>query len=464
MLFAKDNNTTTSIINADSSVYNGQLKNGKYHGKGILKWSDGRVYEGEFKNGLITGKGVFSQEIEYVYNKEAGKPFDLNQIIAVQNGFRYEGSFKNGLFHGQGTLYTPHAQYIGNFYKGNLNGKVKISNEKIDLSGTFRYGIPDGHFSVNEKDKGYRTLTFKNGVLDGKSFFYNDDGTMYALSEYLNGYPIRFIEYDERGEVVSCYYEHYSNDDRISLIETCVTRILEDSANADLYLFLGHLYTQGKEYDLALKNFTKVIELQPKLLEAHYQIGLVFYKIKKYDNAIERFTALINSDQAYFKARAYLMRGNAYCKLTKDNLALRDYEAAKEYESLVSRAEMNIGLQQRKKGQYAQAIEHYTRALENNPKQKSAYYNRGVAYEIRGDHDRAIENYTMAIGIDSDYAIAYYERADAYKKKGELEKARNDFIKAIELEPKYKRYKAVMRFIEANDPDKNNNATTEKSR
>lgn len=46
------------VILSDYSTYVGDLENGKIHGVGVLKFTDGRVYEGEFYKEIPQGKGI----------------------------------------------------------------------------------------------------------------------------------------------------------------------------------------------------------------------------------------------------------------------------------------------------------------------------------------------------------------------------------------------------------------------
>ena len=53
--------TRGRFTSVDGSVYEGEVKNGKAHGSGILSKPDGQVYEGEFKNNLWDGRGEWKQ-------------------------------------------------------------------------------------------------------------------------------------------------------------------------------------------------------------------------------------------------------------------------------------------------------------------------------------------------------------------------------------------------------------------
>ena len=47
------------ILNLENGRYEGEVKNGKPEGKGILYCKNGNRYEGDFKNGKKEGKGIF---------------------------------------------------------------------------------------------------------------------------------------------------------------------------------------------------------------------------------------------------------------------------------------------------------------------------------------------------------------------------------------------------------------------
>ena len=56
------------------SIYVGEVKDGKRHGRGTLTLPDGEKYEGEFKDGEYDGRGT----------------------LTLPDGEKYEGEFKDG--------------------------------------------------------------------------------------------------------------------------------------------------------------------------------------------------------------------------------------------------------------------------------------------------------------------------------------------------------------------------------
>jgi hypothetical protein len=142
----------------DGSTYNGPLKNGLPHGKGIRKWPSGDVqYKGQFELGKFNGYGIFkkggytyegvfregykhgtgvatfsngsSYNGEFVNNKRHGKG-----VFKYANGDEYSGDWKDNKKHGLGTYtWSSGRKYLGN-WKGDLNHGVGI---ETDANGNF---------------------------------------------------------------------------------------------------------------------------------------------------------------------------------------------------------------------------------------------------------------------------------------------------------------------------------------
>lgn len=91
-------------------MYEGETRNGLFHGQGTYYYINGDKYEGQYKEGEMHGLGSYH----------------------FSNGYRYEGEFRDNKTHGEGTLYyTDGRKYVGMFKEGKRHG-----------SGTFQY--PDG--------------------------------------------------------------------------------------------------------------------------------------------------------------------------------------------------------------------------------------------------------------------------------------------------------------------------------
>src|SRR5688572_3696270 len=118
MSFAEKAQISTETM-ADGSRYEGEFRNGKRHGRGILITADGHRYEGEFLNGLRSGRGIlrhtgYTYEGSFLNDKPHGQG-----VIIWRDGDRYEGGWADGKTHGFGTYTKADGRvFVGQWLNG----------------------------------------------------------------------------------------------------------------------------------------------------------------------------------------------------------------------------------------------------------------------------------------------------------------------------------------------------------
>ena len=111
------NKNTQALTLKDGTVYVGEMKGKRPHGKGKAIYKNGDVYEGGFVKGRREGNG------EYRF----------------KNGERYEGSFKENCLHGQGVLYySDGKKYNGAWENDHRHGYGRMFNVHVHTSNKFR--------------------------------------------------------------------------------------------------------------------------------------------------------------------------------------------------------------------------------------------------------------------------------------------------------------------------------------
>lgn len=91
------------------------------------------------------------------------------------------------------------------------------------------------------------------------------------------------------------------------------------------------------------------------------------------------------------------------------------------------------GNQYFKDHQYTQAIEAFSKAIEDEPDFSVAYYNRGLVYYDLELYYKAIVDFDMAIMLTPDDRDAYYARGLSYSKVNKLKLAMIDVQKAADM-------------------------------
>jgi hypothetical protein len=136
--------------------YEGEFRNGLFHGWGTYTYQKGDRYEGQFANDMKNGKGTYTYVNGDKYVGEFRDDVKSGQgTLFFQNGDRYTGEFAGDRFHGQGALaYQNGNQYTGGFRQGMKYG-----------AGVFKFTNGDrytGEFQ-NDERHGQGTYEFRDG-------------------------------------------------------------------------------------------------------------------------------------------------------------------------------------------------------------------------------------------------------------------------------------------------------------
>ena len=188
-----------------------------------------------------------------------------------------------------------------------------------------------------------------------------------------------------------------------------------------------------KDYDKAIADYSKAIELDPQFVEAYNNRGIDREKQKDYEKAIADYSKAIDLSPGY--AAAYNNRGNAWGDKKDYEKAIADYAKAIELDPRYAAAYNNRGTAWGEKKDYDKAIVDFSKAIELDPRYAEAYYNRGVVWDKKRDYDKAIADHSRAIEISPKFAKAYYNRGNVWGEKKDYDKAIVDFSKAIEINP-----------------------------
>ncbi len=190
---------------------------------------------------------------------------------------------------------------------------------------------------------------------------------------------------------------------------------------ADQFFTQGEAWFKQGEYDLAIEDFTKAIEMAPDGKDnsvVYYNRGLAYYRNRDYGRAIYDFDRALELTPKGEGGRAGAISPKAEFELFNIYKARGD---AWFY-----------------KGGYIQAIDDYSEALKVGEQRKelpSVYNSRGWAWVQSGDYDRAIADFSAALKTEPGLAQSYYGRGYAWWKKGDLQRALSNARKAVDLRP-----------------------------
>ena len=204
-----------------------------------------------------------------------------------------------------------------------------------------------------------------------------------------------------------------------------------NSTNAIVYEKLGMLYKAKKEYETALFNYNKAVELDPN--NDHALRGRAECYKATGDDAKARAdlsqAKKITASKEKIRAARKLCdeeKFDAAAPLASESLALNPKNAW---------AWATVGNIYNGKAEFDKAIFYYQKAVDMNPNIGEAYSGLGHAYMALGKHDKAIVNFSKALAFSPFHssALIYRSRGECYKARGDVKRSQEDFIKAKQL-------------------------------
>lgn len=216
--------------------------------------------------------------------------------------------------------------------------------------------------------------------------------------------------------------------------ESTVASNSNTQPKADDFILAGFDRVDKKDFAGSVKEFTKALELNPKLVPARFWRGACNLLIGDARAAIADLTKALEINPN--RVEAYMYRGSAYAKLGNRQLALADLDKAvalKPNSDLAYGNRCSLKFQLR---DFNGAIDDCSRAIKLNPFDRYHYSSRGSAYYQLDRYKEAIADHDVSIKIDSQNPLGYLSRGLARDGAGDFNGAIADHSIALKLTTK----------------------------
>jgi tetratricopeptide (TPR) repeat protein len=207
-------------------------------------------------------------------------------------------------------------------------------------------------------------------------------------------------------------------DEAMKIVEHYQT-VLED--DRDLPLIAGHVSADRNEYEAAIQDFTRALEIDPEMAVGYMNRGYVYNDMRLATKAEQDFRKALALNPQY--GEAHLGLAYALLQLRRSAAALREAEAASrllpDSESLhLVKAE---GYRQR--AMLAAAEDEYKQALKLNPKASGSYLALAdVQYRAR-KFAASADTLRMALGVAPDNPLISAQLGRSYARLGRSSEA-----------------------------------------
>ena len=202
--------------------------------------------------------------------------------------------------------------------------------------------------------------------------------------------------------------------------------------DADFYFLRAKAQTTAGQFENALADVTRAIELDGDFPEAVGHLAVVQINLGQFQQSIQTATRALELE---VDPEIYYVRGAAYTTLGRFDNALADLNDALVLDAdrtdyLIARGEVQVRLKK-----FEQARRDYDRAIEKAPEDPRGYLGRGGLHLMTGELDKARRDLDRCVAADETFALGYLRRGKYWEMTGNKENALADYRMAAKALP-----------------------------
>lgn len=260
---------------------------------------------------------------------------------------------------------------------------------------------------------------------------------MFVLTYYEKADPVKkLVYYDKMVESYNARFvlerklritneEAALTEDQVALhfasIDNFSARIAKNPNDVDAYFGRALDFMLVQDFAEAIKDYTKVIELNPDFAMAYFNRAVVRYKQLDYDmsqaaSSQDDFSVMsmnLKIGKNPTVARTPVASDPASASLKENKRAYEHEMITRDYDMVIKLnpgfvyAYFNRGNLRCAQRDFRAAIQDYSEAIQRDPEFAEAYFNRGLARLSQGDANRGIADLSKAgeLGIINAYSI-----------------------------------------------------------
>lgn len=235
-------------------------------------------------------------------------------------------------------------------------------------------------------------------------------------------------------------YRHFILAGRIDLseerffesISNFNTAIRYDSDNFEAYFLRGVAKFNLNDYQGALYDFSKTLEIHPLYVRAWHYRGITHDRMSNYFDARADFKRALEIDP--YSADLHIASGATSMHLNAFEAAVKSYDMALLINPKLSNAYLNRGIAKRFLERPEEALEDLDKAVYHDYFSTEAWLRRGMVKLELEKFDAAMKDFNQALELDAQNPLVYFQRAIAFLQTGDTLAALHDYEKVNQLD------------------------------
>jgi tetratricopeptide (TPR) repeat protein len=206
-------------------------------------------------------------------------------------------------------------------------------------------------------------------------------------------------------------------------ITYCNKALKIDKQYAEAYCIRGGLRNTANDFDAAIKDLKRSIELDPTPL-AYSWLGDTWCEKRNFPEAIKNYNKVLEFD--HDDTIALRDRAEAYFYMDDWDNAIQDYERLNILVPEEPSPYYNCGVCYRRKGDLGKAVQYFDKTIELGNREAHVYKSRGLAYMDLGEYDKALADFKLVEELGDDFGSLYIKAA--MKKQGAVKKPKEKIL------------------------------------
>lgn len=223
---------------------------------------------------------------------------------------------------------------------------------------------------------------------------------------------------------------------------------LEEGKRSSLPLWNRGQFLRNErgDYEAALKDYTRAVEMDPSNPELSNSRGKTYFDMAssgKYksqekallEKALKDYTETLAKPRLKPATKSEVLsnRGAVYGMTGMFEQSIRDITESIQLNAKNKTAYANRSIAYLSTGQYEKALSDYQEYLKFDPNNPNFWYESGMVQRSLKRNQDAINSLSRAIQLKPDFNIAYRERARAHAQAGNKSAAQQDYQKATQM-------------------------------
>jgi putative nucleotidyltransferase with HDIG domain len=208
-------------------------------------------------------------------------------------------------------------------------------------------------------------------------------------------------------------------------------RTLEDNPRDAAACFeMGKLQEDLGDLNSSLTHYEKAVQLDPHLTQAHFQLGVVYSRMKSHDMAVREWQRMLDGDGDFdFENIDYFLRAGSV------QLALREWDSFAA--SMTDNAANNFsaGLAFACLGRLDEALKYLNRAVLKNPSLETGRFHAGLCHARKAGFESAVREFQEELKIRPNHPQVLYALGSALLEEGKFAQAAPHLEKVVSARP-----------------------------